>query len=307
MINEVIEQLQDTQLIQKLKTAVQEERRLTAEILEYLNEVDIRRLYADFGCPSLWDFCIKELGYSEGAASRRIQSMRLLREVPELKNDLVEGRQSLMSLAQAQVFFRSEQKHWGQKMPIARKREVLKLLERKTARECERQLSQLSSLPKAEIQTLEIDASFLKKLSRIRELRSHAQPGASDSELLHYMADEILQRIDPLVKKEKKENQKKELLQLPPALEVKRRRNPLQRRSIPIKLRNRVWRRDKGRCTSCGSRHFLELDHIRPVARGGTNKMSNLRLRCRAHNQRAAIAMGFTMIRRPRQESSQNG
>ena len=48
-------------------------------------------------------------------------------------------------------------------------------------------------------------------------------------------------------------------------------------RSIPVAVKREVWRRDQGCCTyvdrhtgrRCGSRFFLELDHIVPVALGG--------------------------------------
>ena len=60
---------------------------------------------------------------------------------------------------------------------------------------------------------------------------------------------------------------------------------------IPAAIRREVWSRDGGRCTfegpdghRCDSRWQLELDHIRPVALGGSSATDNLRLRCRAHN-----------------------
>ena len=64
-------------------------------------------------------------------------------------------------------------------------------------------------------------------------------------------------------------------------------------RSIPAEVKREVWRRDLGCCTyvdrhtgrRCGSRFFLELDHIVPVARGGAAEPGNLRLRCAAHHR----------------------
>ncbi|MES1173379.1 MAG: HNH endonuclease signature motif containing protein [Myxococcales bacterium] len=38
----------------------------------------------------------------------------------------------------------------------------------------------------------------------------------------------------------------------------------------------------------CSSRRCLELDHVKPWARGGADNSENLRVRCRAHNQRYA-------------------
>lgn len=66
-------------------------------------------------------------------------------------------------------------------------------------------------------------------------------------------------------------------------------------RHIPVVLRRDVWRRDSGQCTfvseqgrRCDARTRLELDHVRPFAKGGETSLANLRLRCRAHNQHAA-------------------
>lgn len=64
-------------------------------------------------------------------------------------------------------------------------------------------------------------------------------------------------------------------------------------RVIPQGIRDRVWLRDKGRCSfkssdgkRCAERDFLEFDHIVPVARGGaSDDASNIRLLCRTHNQ----------------------
>jgi 5-methylcytosine-specific restriction endonuclease McrA len=43
----------------------------------------------------------------------------------------------------------------------------------------------------------------------------------------------------------------------------------------------------------CGSKFYLEIDHIRPVALGGDNGLSNLRLLCRTHNALAARRWGL--------------
>jgi 5-methylcytosine-specific restriction endonuclease McrA len=63
-------------------------------------------------------------------------------------------------------------------------------------------------------------------------------------------------------------------------------------RHIPARVRRAVRTRDKGQCTyvshdghRCEARTRLEYDHEVPLARGGKTSISNLRLRCRAHNQ----------------------
>ena len=76
--------LSNESLISATKTLVLEERRVSLAVLYHLREIDRRRLYAEFACSSLYEYCTRDLGYSEASAQRRIQSARLLAECPEL-------------------------------------------------------------------------------------------------------------------------------------------------------------------------------------------------------------------------------
>ncbi|WP_167620253.1 HNH endonuclease [Paracoccus ravus] len=55
------------------------------------------------------------------------------------------------------------------------------------------------------------------------------------------------------------------------------------RQHVPLKVRFEILERDK-RCITCGTAAELEIDHIIPVAKGGTSCKSNLCVRCRACN-----------------------
>lgn len=64
------------------------------------------------------------------------------------------------------------------------------------------------------------------------------------------------------------------------------------RATIALRTRDAVFTRDRGRCTYVGSDGKrcdetirLHVDHIKPVARGGSNDISNLRLLCARHNR----------------------
>jgi 5-methylcytosine-specific restriction endonuclease McrA len=75
----------------------------------------------------------------------------------------------------------------------------------------------------------------------------------------------------------------------------KKLREAVRTRHIPQSIRNEVFARDSGRCTfigtdgrRCNSSWNLEIDHIRPHAKGGSNTTDNLRLLCARHNKLAA-------------------
>jgi len=58
---------------------------------------------------------------------------------------------------------------------------------------------------------------------------------------------------------------------------------------IPSEVRKYVYQRDKFQCQSCGKKIEetpLNVDHIIPLAKGGSNDISNLQTLCRLCNQK---------------------
>jgi len=59
-------------------------------------------------------------------------------------------------------------------------------------------------------------------------------------------------------------------------------------RRIPKDLKDRIWQRDYGKCTACGSSEYLEYDHIVPYSKGGETTYRNLQLLCQTCNREKA-------------------
>ncbi len=58
---------------------------------------------------------------------------------------------------------------------------------------------------------------------------------------------------------------------------------------IPQAVRQFVYQRDNYQCQSCGKNQqetTLNIDHIIPLAKGGSNDISNLQTLCQTCNQR---------------------
>src|SRR5690242_16135627 len=104
-----LRKLSSAQLTARLKNLVAEERRINIEVLRHLREVERRLLHAEAGYKNLLAYCVGELKYSESAAYRRIQAMRLLCEIPEVEEKIQSGSLNLTMVTRVTTFFRQSQ------------------------------------------------------------------------------------------------------------------------------------------------------------------------------------------------------
>lgn len=203
-------------LLQKTKSLVSEERRITTEVLWCLREIEDRLLHAELGYSSLYDFAIRELGYSEGSAHRRIAATRLLKSLPieaqkQAEEKLKEGSLSLTNVALLQGFIKTEKKVSGKSYSAEEKIELLSSLENQSKRETEKILADLQ--PAIVIQErerivnqgLEIsfiaDEKLIAKFTQIKNLMAHRNPDPTYAELFHLMSDVMLENLNRSVKK----------------------------------------------------------------------------------------------------------
>lgn len=71
--------------------------------------------------------------------------------------------------------------------------------------------------------------------------------------------------------------------------------------AIPAAVRNYVFQRDGHGCQSCGKtgkKAKLQVDHIVPLAKGGSNDLSNLQALCARCNQRKCDRIDLRFQRR---------
>src|SRR5690606_26061176 len=86
----------------KFKKLAQAERELLVEIIRVIQECDARRIYLELGYPNLFTYMVQGLGYSAGAAQRRIDAARLSREIPEVSAKLESGEMTLSHVSMIQ-------------------------------------------------------------------------------------------------------------------------------------------------------------------------------------------------------------
>ncbi len=325
--------IEDDDLLALMKRLATAERTLSVYAIAQLAEIQRRRLYRKAGYTSMFVYCVKELGYAEVNAYRRILAAQAARRFPESLALIKSGEITICALSliskhltqknSAEMFKRIEGKSFR-----AVERIVAELAPRPDTRDVIRTLAAPITVQSAAIAAMTVvdpaamptgvypagpDFSFtpLPLFGQI------VAPSSRDRVQFSFTAGEELRQVvercrDLLSHKYPSGRlediflelghgylRHKDLNLLPPS----KPKAPRQRetRYIPRWVRSVVYKRDGAQCVytspeglRCESRRALEFDHIIPWARGGrSDDPLNIRLLCRVHNVMAAEEAGL--------------
>jgi len=298
-------ELSDAQLLQSLTSLCGQGRAVLTRLLAHLVEVEERRLHLEAACPSMFQFCVRRLGMSEDEACRRIQAARLARRFPDLLVRIERGELTLSTIALLH-----------EALTEATYEELVEAAAGKTKAEVQALLAKRSPMPDVPAAITAIPAQpaipalgvaavpapaaasgpqlaplsetrhkvqftasdeLRKKLERAQDLMRHANAEGDLAVVVERAVDLLLERLE------------KQRLGKTSRPRPSRERSEAAR--VSRATRRAVFERDGERCTfadaeghRCPATTWLELDHVIPRARGGTNEPRDLRVRCRAHN-----------------------
>jgi hypothetical protein len=280
--------LSDDELVTSLHGLCLDVRRLDARVVVHLVEVEDRRLYLKAACSSLFDFCVRRLQMSEGAAFRRINAARLVRRLPALLAHLESGVVHLSTLVllrdhltesnvdELAVATARKTKRVGVELVarLAPRPDVPSKIRKLPA--CAKRIEPLSE-SRYKVQ-LTASAELRAKLERATDLMRHRNPSGD-------LAVVVEQALDALLEKLEKER-------LAKTSRPRRTARVTKKGYVAAAVRRDVFARDGEQCAfvdaqgrRCESRVFLELDHVESRALGGSDAAENLRVLCRGHNQ----------------------
>lgn len=272
-------------LFVRIKKLVATERRIGVEILECLYEIERRKAYAELHYDGLYSYCVKELKFTDSQAYQRIQAMRALREIPELKSMIESGSLSVSSVSKVQTHLRQEEKS-GAVRKTPEKHDLYQSMANCTSREVEIKLAEMRGEKIGKKLVLELDEDLQELWSQVKNFAAH-RTGGEEAEVLRMLVTDWLGRHDPTHERAQR------------AVPLSTRHS--SSRYIRASTRKEVWKRDSAECGNCGSKYALEMDHKRPFPLGGKNTKENLRLLCRSCNQFAAIQVfGVRKVERAR-------
>jgi len=329
-----LKSLSDKELAGRLRQLVREEQNLTLLILPHIAEVGRRELYLEKAYRTLTEYCIHELGYGESSAWRRVRAARVIRDIPEVYDLMKSKKLSFSAVLQVANVLDASNKssllprivgksktqidrvlaeyHIPVAIPdMARPKMVKKQVPVPRAptgplacsageRASIPGLGEISlhsegkidptvnkSTPEMEVvleKMFEIrfaaDEELMELIRWMKSHLSHKYPkGASFLEIFKYAIEYLKQREDLAVQEKPRRSSAK-----------------TDKRYIPKTIKQKVWKRDKGRCTfigsngkRCNSDYLLQFDHYPlPFGRGGPSTVDNLRLLCAKHNRLSA-------------------
>ena len=277
--------LADQALLTRTKRLVGCERRVNAKVLECLVEINQRQCHLARGFSSLFDYCVHDLGYSNSAAGRRVQAVRVASTLPEVTKKIASGELTLASISQVSSFLYQEKKAGLPARTKQATRELLKTVAfAKDPRETERVLTKVCGFtaPKREQLratgertyrlSLNISHELHQKLERLKYCTKQKSGHATYEELLERMVDEYSERHDPelkakraIVRKKKKKSSSAAAKSTSSHSRSTKKANDSKvimhgstvtveprvtlTRYIPAKLRHTIYLRDNGKCT----------------------------------------------------------
>ena len=311
--------ISDDDLMADVVELVGSYRKITATLVVHLAEIEERRLHLLAGFSSMFEFCTKRLGLSEGEAFRRIAAARLAQRYPRVYSMLASGAVNLSTLVLIRELLTDENcdelfaaVDGKSKMEV---QEYLALRFPRPDRPSRIRRDALEPLSASRF-AVEFTASseLREKLELARDLMSHVNPSRDLGFVIERAMDLLLVDLERkrLARTQRPRRTSRAASEGTFAGKStgmsKPRAGGREAARVAKATRREVFQRDGVRCSfvsedgrRCESRALLELDHVQPRALGGTHDARNLRVRCRAHNQLwAEQAFGRETVERGR-------
>ena len=316
--------ISDDELLRRLGELLRQSRRVEADLVAHIGEVDERRLYAREASPSMFIYCTEVLHLSEAEAYLRITAARAAREHPMLLAMLADGRLHLTGIAKLAPHLTRENRDTLLKRASHKSKRQIEELVAEIAPQADapavvRKLPERKTLPAAALQLgpdrVPCPAPALTPLAVAAKVPPQAviQALAPARYKVQFTAraelHDKLERLRALMRSEVPDGDLAAIIEQAiteklERLEARRfaRTNAPRKglsetdpspssRHIPAAIRRAVRERDGNRCRyvdeqgrRCPERKRLEYHHRYPFGLGGDHSPANIRLMCRAHN-----------------------
>lgn len=198
--------LSNENLVSCFENFVRSERKITGQVLECIGEIDRRRIYTEKGCTSLFSYLVKDFGYSPGAAMRRIDGARLLKELPEVGPKFEKGSLNLSQATQIERASRELKKTKKESITSDQKRDLISKIENCSQKETEKTIAAKLDLPIVPVQkatthrdesvtlTITLSAEQMRIIEQAQNMISHSVPDKNWADVFTFLAKKEVAR-----------------------------------------------------------------------------------------------------------------
>lgn len=286
--------LTDKTLLSDTIDYAKREKFYSAKVIECIAEVRKRRAFVQLGYASLFEFCLKELKFSEAQAMRRIDAAKLLLELPEIQEKLEKGKINLTQLNLLRPLFK------GKKHSAVEKKKVIEEIQGASTRKVQQMVALELGDVKAASEKLKVINSTQSELTLVVDEEFLAMLKELKERMIHEGVKDFSTMVKKICGKELEERKEKFQLKskaAKAATTVGPKLGPAAR-AIPRAMKREVWQRAKGKCeyvsplspsaptVICGSAFGLEFHHKTPFALVQEHEAQNLQLLCQDHHGR---------------------
>ena len=315
---EQIHKLSSQELKRQTDLLAEQERRQVARLIAHLAEVSRRKLHLAMGYPSLFEYCVKRLGLSEGCTALRIQVSRVCHRHPMILDALAEQRISLTVAGKLTPHLTEDNRD-----------RLIADCTGMTKRAAEEYLVHLAGKPAVSSGARKRPAAgaaepcqpdlynfrfaagkgFMDKLERTAEVGGMGDALHNMGKIFERTLDEYLEKHDPEKRQVRRDQRAAAKVTgkkvtgksvapadpvepIEPAAPKASSGRVKRSRTIPTQRRDQLLIRAGHRCEyrssdglRCSERSRLTIDHIVPWGLGGANEAGNLRVLCFAHNR----------------------
>jgi len=273
----MIEKMSDDKLLKSVLLEVKKEKDQLHIVLLHLKEIYRRRLFTEYNCRTLNEYCVKELGYTRGEAYYRVTAMKLMANSDQIEKAIQKGELSLTAAVVASDYLTNQSDK-----SVAKKEEVISKIVGVPISKAKEILSTPPSTPKHSpkkelLPKLKVSKKVLELLNELQDLT-----GEDQIKLLEVSLENKLKQVKKC------------------ELKAIQRPSPIQSvrsRYISQVIKRKIRRRANYTCEHvsmqagrCAESRNLEFDHhITPYSKGGKNTLENLRLVCKNHNTRQFV------------------
>ncbi len=265
-----------------------------SRLISILQEMDGHAEFRTLKCSSLFDYGVKVLKLSEANTLNFIAIARKSKTVPELKQAIDNG---VLTVSKARkitsVITVENQKHWISLAQDLSKNNLEKEVARVCPKEAVTERAQYVAENRVKL-TIGISDEILTLLKRVQDLESQrTRSAASYEDTIKQALKVYIDKLDPVEKARRAVSKVNKTSQniIPDHTDFEHvpghAQIPFHREIIPQKLKHQVFLRDKGKCTkkSCENSRWIEIHHVIPISRGGTNELPNLTTLCSSHHR----------------------